>query len=104
MKKKSRLRISVRSVLLLVCAVCVLLFFLAAVTNLDSGNREEGRIQLDRALRRAAVACYAAEGIYPPSVEYMEQYYGIQIDESRYLVIYDAFAENLMPDITVLER
>jgi len=104
MKKKSRLHISARGVILPIVLACALLFFLAAVGNLDSGHREEGRQQLDRALRRAAVACYAAEGIYPPSVEYMEQYYGIQIDESRYLVIYDAFAENLMPDITVIER
>ena len=49
-------------------------------------------------------ACYAAEGIYPPNLEYLEEYYGLQIDETRYTVHYSAFAENLMPDITVLEN
>jgi len=34
----------------------------------------------------------------------MKEKYGIVVDESRYLVMYDVFAENLMPDITVLER
>ena len=31
-------------------------------------------------------------------------HYGIQVDEERYTVHYSAIAENLMPDITVLEN
>ncbi|MBR4954105.1 MAG: hypothetical protein IKV47_07350 [Oscillospiraceae bacterium] len=104
MKKKNRIRSYMRPAAFVFAVVCVLAFFLAALGNLDVGQQEEGKMQLDRALRRAAVACYAAEGIYPPSLEYMEEYYGIQIDHSRYTVVYDVFAENLMPDITVLER
>ena len=87
-----------------VLVIVILVFFLVAVRNLQAGNAEERKAQLEQALRRCAVACYAAEGIYPPDVEYMKEHYGIQIDEEQYLVIYDIFAENLMPDITVLER
>lgn len=87
-----------------VLVTAILIFFLAAISNLQRGNKEEGKEQLEQALRRCAVACYATEGIYPPSVEYMKEHYGIQIDEEQYFVIYDIFAENLMPDITVLER
>lgn len=50
------------------------------------------------------MACYAAEGIYPPNLDYLREHYGIQIDETRYMVVYDVFASNLMPDITVLEQ
>ncbi len=85
-------------------AVAVLAFFLTALSNLEEGHSDQGKVQLERAIRRAAVACYATEGFYPPSLDYMKEYYGIQVDEDRYAVIYDAFAENLMPDITVLER
>lgn len=87
-----------------ILAVGILLFFLASVNNLDNGKREEGKEQLEQALKRCAVTCYATEGIYPPDVEYMKEHYGIQIDEERYLVRYEIFAENLMPDITVLEK
>ncbi|MBQ5667230.1 MAG: hypothetical protein IIV40_03545 [Oscillospiraceae bacterium] len=45
-----------------------------------------------------------SEGIYPPSWNYLEEHYGVQIDHSRYVVSYTVFAENLMPDITVLEK
>jgi len=87
-----------------VLAVVILLFFMAGLNNLKAGNGEEGKKQLEEALKRCAVTCYATEGIYPPDVDYMKEHYGIQIDESRYLVSYEVFAENLMPDITVLER
>ena len=77
--------------------------FFAALNNLNAGQGEEGRQQLEDALRRAAVACYAAEGIYPPTLDYLTEHYGIQIDEDCYTVFYEIFADNLMPDITVLE-
>ena len=48
------------------------------------------------------VACYSSEGIYPPNLDYLKERYGVQVDETRYTVMYDVFADNLMPDITVL--
>ena len=58
---------------------------------------------MEETLRRGCTACYAAEGAYPPDLDYLKDHYGLQIDEERYVVRYTAFAENLMPDITVLE-
>ena len=45
--------------------------------------------------------CYAIEGRYPPSVDYLEENYGILIDRDKYDVFYSGFASNFMPDITV---
>lgn len=73
------------------------------VNNLSAGHGEEDLRQLETALRRACVACYAAEGLYPPDLDYLQEHYGLQIDQERYVVHYDVFAGNLMPDITVLE-
>ena len=50
------------------------------------------------------MACYAAEGFYPPNLDYLEEHYGVQIDKRHFVVHYTAIAENLMPDITVLEK
>ena len=80
------------------------LWFFTALSALEAGRGDEGRQQLETALRRAAVACYAAEGVYPPTLDYLTDHYGVQIEEKRYLVFYEIFADNLMPDITVLER
>lgn len=82
------------------CGAC----FLAALSNVAQGSEEQGRLLLEDALRQTAVACYAAEGAYPPDVAYMERHYGLQVDKERYIVHYEIFASNLMPQITVLER
>lgn len=85
-------------------AVLLLVLFSTAVSNLEDGHLSEGRQQLEDSIRRSAVACYAAEGVYPPDLAYLEEHYGIQVDTKRYTVYYSIFAENLMPDITVLEN
>ena len=88
---------------ILLLALLVAGFFLA-VEKTEEAAAAEGRLQLEQALRRSAVACYAAEGIYPPTLEYLTEHYGVQIDTDRYRVYYEIFAENLMPSITVLEK
>lgn len=84
--------------------IVVLLWFLMGVSNLGQGSAEEDKQQLETALRRASVACYAAEGIYPPDVAYLEEHYGLRIDKERYTVMYEVYGSNLMPDITILDN
>lgn len=86
-----------------IAAVLVLLCFLGAVERVEDSRRAEGREQLEETLRRTAAACYAAEGVYPPDLAYMEEHYGVRVG-GEYVVIYEPVASNLMPDITVLER
>lgn len=87
-----------------VTAAAVLLFFSLALSSLDRDGSSENMRLLEDAIRRGCVACYASEGAYPPDLDYLKDHYGLQIDEERYTVRYRAFAENLMPDITVLEN
>ena len=88
----------------LILLLAVALLFLGAVNRLEEGRRVEGVRQLETALRRAAVSCYASEGFYPPDVAYMQEYYGLRFDEESYVVHYRLTASNWMPDITVLEK
>ena len=103
-RKTKILRFWLPILLVVVILLALLLWFFPAVNSLSTGQHEEGRAQLEMALRRATVACYATEGIYPPSLDYLRQHYGIQIDKSRYSVFYEIFADNLMPEITVLVK
>jgi len=88
---------------LLFCAAIMLLFLLS-LSLLEEARESDGRQQLETALRRAAVSCYALEGAYPASVDHLCRVYGLQWDESRYEIAYVLTASNLMPDITVLEK
>lgn len=85
-------------------AVLVLICFFTALSNIQNSSGDEGKRQLEESIRRTAAACYASEGVYPPTVEYMVENYGLQIDENRFYIDYRAFASNLMPDFTVLEK
>lgn len=91
------------SLLPLIAAV-ILFFFLSSLSNLSRDRALEDKKQLENALTRAAAACYAAEGVYPPNVQYLKENYGIQVNETLYTVKYEVIASNLMPDITVIEN
>lgn len=80
----------------------IILSLLTCLNRLDSGDA--ARQRLEDTVRRTAVSCYAAEGFYPPSVDYMEANWGLQYEKNRFVIRYEVFASNLMPQITVLEK
>lgn len=84
--------------------IAVLLLFLLSLSRLEAARQGQGRQQLEDALRRAAVSCYAMEGAYPANVDHLCAVYGLQWDKDRYEIAYVLTASNLMPDITVLEK
>ena len=75
--------------------------FTFGINTVGQRASQEGAETLQKAISRACVECYALEGRYPSSVEYLEKNYGIQIDDEKYAVFYEGFATNVMPDITV---
>ena len=91
-------------ILMPLVVIALVLCFLSGVSNLTKGQSQEDKRRLEDVLRESAVACYAVEGFYPPDLAYLEEHYGVQIDKRHFVVHYTAIAENLMPDITVLEK
>lgn len=82
--------------------LCCLLLFLHGVSALSSTADETYTASLRQAILRSAVHCYAMEGRYPESIDYLKEHYGISWDETRYLVDYEIIASNLRPDVTVI--
>lgn len=76
--------------------------FLFGVGGVGRTTQEERLRSVEKAVNRAAVQCYAVEGRYPPSLEYMEERYGLSIDYERYIVQYNPIGSNMMPTILVL--
>jgi len=81
---------------------CVCYLFTAFTSSLSTIQGEEGLKITRDAVRRTSINCYAVEGVYPQSVEYMEENYGLSIDRGRYIVHYEVFASNIMPSVTVI--
>lgn len=72
--------------------------------NVSRQQQAESLKQMQDTISRAVLNCYAIEGCYPESIDYVEKHYGLQIDHERYDVFYEIFAQNLMPEITVVEK
>ena len=79
----------------------VILFF-KNMHSLSENSLQTQAESLQNALIRSAVHCYAAEGRYPESLEYLQEEYGIRWDTEQYTVDYEVFASNLLPSISVI--
>ncbi|MDO5445756.1 MAG: hypothetical protein Q4F31_09085 [Eubacteriales bacterium] len=84
-------------------AAAIIAVSLLSVSGIRKNTSDNGCERLEKSVRRAVMACYATEGIYPENIQHLRDYYGLQVDDSRYSVKYSVFAENIMPDVTVTE-
>ncbi len=90
----------IKAFVLFVALVFIFSYLLTAINEKTGTEREK---TLQEAVRKASVQCYAIEGRYPASVDYLEENYGLQIDKDNYAVFYEGFASNVMPSITVVK-
>ena len=82
----------------------VLTIVYLGLSGAAEGTEREGVQLAQEAVTRAAVSCYAAEGRYPESYEYLRDNYDLAVNEDKYTVFYSVFASNIMPDITVVAK
>ena len=88
--------------LLVIAAVLTAAVFLAGRIG---GKQEAAETEIVRsAVKNAALTCYAVEGAYPEDLDYLREHYHLAYDEERYLITYDAFDSNMIPDIWVTEK
>ncbi|MDD2978649.1 MAG: hypothetical protein PHN80_01620 [Hespellia sp.] len=100
-RKEHNLRNAIISVLLF-CAVFSLFFY---GTNTVSAKTDAQQAQsLNEAIHRGITHCYAVEGRYPESLDYLKKEYGISYDEDKYFVDYQVLGTNLMPDVTIINK
>lgn len=83
--------------------IAIFVMVLVGLQEAMAGNAEEEKRIAEESIQRAVVSCYAIEGFYPDSFDYIREHYNVRIDESKYYVDYSIFASNIMPDITVIE-
>ena len=87
------------------CAA-VLLFLACALLlwrGVSSISAEDSQIEnLKNAVERSAVHCYAVEGAYPESLDYIKEHYGISWDTSKYIVDYAITGSNMKPVVTII--
>jgi len=100
--KKSAFDFLRSAVLPIVFTAAIMIMVVSGLRQTEAASNAEGLRILEESLRRAVVMCYAIEGRYPESIEYIEVNFGIHIDRTRYAVHYRVFASNILPEITVV--
>lgn len=98
---RTRLLLAVAAVL---CAAALVWGGLAIWRGAQESMRLQAAQSVRTAVVDAAIQCYVLEGAYPRSLAYLEENYGVQINHSRFIVSYEAYASNQMPEIAVFER
>ena len=83
-----------------IIAVC----FWCAADSVSERTQAEERMLLEAALNRSITHCYAIEGTYPESLEYLTKNYGLTYDEDKFYIEYQPLGADIMPDVTVIEK
>ena len=78
--------------------------FIQGIGSVNESTLNKQQESLETALERSISQCYAVEGSYPPSLEYLEQHYGLLYDEDSFFIDYEYYGSNLQPEVTVLRR
>ena len=83
--------------------LAVVIILVLAVSDVSRTSSDESLTIAENSIRRAVITCYAQEGRDPESIDYLKENYGLYVSDD-YIVRYDIFASNIMPDITVIRK
>ena len=97
--KKNRLLIPLLFILLIGIGI-----FSYGRLNSNDAMHEEISSSIKDTIMKRALQCYAVEGSYPESLEYLEKNYGLIINHNDYRVTYEIFADNLPPEVRVVYK
>ena len=100
-KKTSYLRNFILSCLFF---LLILSAFFLGTSSFQKRVDKEGISTLQDAVTRSITRCYAEEGSYPETLNYLKEHYGLTYDESTYYVDYQPLGSNIMPDITIIQK
>ncbi len=84
--------------------VLMLLVLFLGMRKFNEINEEQTRVLTEQSIKKAAIQCYANEGMYPADLQYLVDNYYVTIDEESFDVVYSCFASNIMPTIKVSKK
>ena len=102
--RKSAIHIITDAVIAVVLSAAVIITAVFIVRSSDESRKNENLRIIENGVRKAATECYAVEGFYPESIEYLKENYSLYIDEKICIVHYNPVSSNIMPDIRVLAK
>lgn len=99
-----RERISPLTIIGFAIFLALVVWLAAAIGNMHNANQKQKLEAVRSSVENGITLCYAIEGAYPESLEYLTESYGVVYDSESYIVHYGFFAANIRPNVTVMER
>ena len=96
-KQQSRTRLVMGVLLILVLGA-------VAFFGAREAVREQSALSMRTAILESAKQCCAVEGVYPQSLGYLVDRYGLVVNERDYLITYECYADNVVPSVVVVPR
>ncbi len=94
----------ISGIILVVCMITLSLFLVPLIGETVDHNVDITQQTMQQAIEKALIHCYAIEGSYPPSLEYLKENYGIYIQEERFYYYYEYVGSNVRPIVQVIEK
>ena len=105
LRKENRSASAVRTLITaLVILTIVLVIVITAIGSVQSSRRAENIEIIENGVRRAAMECYANEGFFPESIDYLIENYHLYTDNDRCIIHYSSISSNIMPEIKVISK
>ena len=80
----------------------IFILFILQIQNITHLTKQQQRINLEKAISRDIIQCYALEGYYPPDLNYIEEHYGLTYNKSEIFIDYQIEGENIKPTFTII--
>lgn len=84
--------------------IAVIVWFSLGFNDVGKANKAQQLSETRASVLKSVVLCYSVEGQFPPDIDYLKKNYGLFLNDDKYIVSYEVFAPNIMPDISVFER
>jgi hypothetical protein len=92
---------STGTALSLLITALIIIWLIFGTLNVSTSLMDKQLTQLNLTVHRYVVQCYALEGFYPHTLEYLEQNYRLTLDKNLYVFHYRYLGANLFPEIGV---
>ncbi len=102
--KRNGIKNILRRVFPIVLFIAMIVWICTALSNTSEFSGREQLAAVKNTIENGITLCYAIEGVYPPTAEYLRENYGVIYDKNKYIVNYERFADNVRPSVTVIER
>ena len=93
----------IKIVLALCIFIAVIVIFYCGINAFSDTADSSEKDSLQNALSRSITYCYATEGSYPESLEYIEKNYGLSYDRDKYFIDYRVMGSNILPEVTIID-